>query len=165
MAGVPKGSGKVRRIERFRFLVCDPTDAETELAEARLAQMRARGEQEHEEASQRLRDATAAVDACFGTVTLRALAPQVHELFVQELAERQQQQQEASTDDAAARQWTADSLDVRFLAACDVEHDADWWAAEFAGDEWTLHEREELLEACFRLNTPRRFDLSSLGKG
>jgi hypothetical protein len=172
-----KGSGKVRRTERYRYLVADPSQAREDLSEARLAERRAQGTEAHADAQQRLRDAERAVEDCYGTIVLRALSPTVHETFEQELVERDQVHaaaveaaKEAGQDlpPQPDRSWKADSLEVRLLAACDVDdgHTALWWAAEFDGDEWTHPERDELLELCYTVNTSRRlFDLGVLGKG
>lgn len=172
-----KRSGKVRRTERYRYLVADPGDATRELAEARLAEVRARSTAQHDEAFEQLQRAQKGLEACYDSIVLRALAPHVHQKFVQEWAERDEAHaaavkaaEEAEQDPPALPDptWDADSLEVRFLAACDLdnEHTAAWWAAEFAGDEWTLTERDELLGLCYTINLPRRsFDLGVLGKG
>lgn len=172
-----KRSGKVRRTERYRYLVDDPTEATQELADARLAELRARSTPQHEAALERVQAAQRAVDACYDVVVLRALAPSVHQQFVQEWADRDAehdelvQAAEKAEQDPPARPeptWDADSLEVRFLAACDLDsdHTAGWWAEEFSGDEWTLTERDELLGLCYAVNMPRRsYDAGLLGKG
>lgn len=172
-----KGSGKVRRTDRYRYLVADPTDAQAALAAARYAEVQARKTDGHDAAKQALRDAEKAVDDCYDAIVLRALAPKVHEAFVQEWVERDDAHSAAvkAAEDAGQEPpalpeptWDAGSVEVRFLAACDVDpaHTAAWWADEFAGDEWTMVERDELLGKCYTLNMPKRsFDLGVLGKG
>lgn len=180
-----KRSGKVRRTARYRYLVADPDEVRSAglgaVEEARLAELRARGTAEHA-AADRARKAAEKeleqqVDACYGTLVLQALAPSVQQEFDQEFTERRDAFDAAVK--AAERDeqppptfqptWDdAESLEVRFLAACDTDaaHTAQWWAQEFAGDEWTVPERDELLDLAFRLNLPRQaFDLGVLGKG
>ena len=172
-----KASGKVRRTERFRYLVADPAEATRLAVDARMAELRARSTPDHEAAVQRTKDAQQALDACYESIVLRALAPNVHQAFVQEWAERDAAHDELVKAAEEAEQepperpdptWDAASIEVRFLAACDVDadHTAAWWAEEFAGDEWTLTERDELLGLCSAVNMPRRsFDMGVLGKG
>lgn len=171
-----KRSGKVRRTERYRYLLTDPTDAQQAVAESRLAEIRARETPEHAEAKKRLQAAEKALDNCYGFIVLRALAPEVQEQFGQESAERDQVHADAVKAAEEAGEdlpedpkptWTADSFEVRFLAACDIdsEHTPKWWAAEFAGDEWTLQERDDLLALCYQVVLGRRpIDLGVLGK-
>jgi hypothetical protein len=181
---VTKRSGKVRRTARYRYLVADPDEARAaglrDVEEARLAELRARDTSEHPAADRRRKAAEKAleeaVEACYGTIVLQALKPSVQQEFDQQFAERRQAfdasvkaaQEAEETPPTFEPTWDADSLEVRFLAACDVDaaHTSKWWAEEFAGDEWTMPERDELLEMAFRLNTSRQaFDLGVLGKG
>lgn len=179
-----KRSGKVRRTAKYRYLVADPDEARAACAKAvdetRLAELRARDTPEHP-AADRARKAAEkaleqAVDACYGTIVLQALAPSVQQEFDQQFTERREafdvsvKAAEESEEPAPkfTPTWDAESLEVRFLAACDTDaaHSAKWWAEEFAGDEWTIPERDELLDLAFRLNLPRQaFDLGVLGKG
>lgn len=186
-----KGSGKVRRTERYRYLVGDPDEARAAAAEtvaaARLAEMRARDTPGHKHTLRELEAAQAAaakaVEACYGTIVLRALPPARHQEFVQEMAEREDARQAAAKAAEEAGQpppedpeptWAEDCFEVRMLAACDAdpEHTEQWWAAEFDDSdpehpsEWTPPERTELLDRCFRVNLPSgSFDLGVLGKG
>jgi hypothetical protein len=175
--GSGKGSGKVRRTERYRYLLDDPTAAAEELTAARFAELRARGTDRHEQAAERLEAAEAAVDACYGTVVLRALRPAVHQVFAQETAERDAaweqvvkaaQKAEQEAPEQPEPTWAEESFEVRLIADCDDDptHTAAWWAAEFAGDEWAPYERDELLQLALSVNAPKRsFDLGVLGKG
>lgn len=178
---------KRRRTEPFRFEVEDPTAAAEALAEAeaesRLASLR--GEKDPAVAAaakQRLDGARAALDACFGTVTLRALPTRVQLLFEQEIAERDSDQEKAhlaavKAAEAAGQdppepkpvesKWDEDSYEVRLIAACDADGRSPLrWAQilDLDGD-WTLDDRNALLRACYEVNQRRLFDPAVLGKG
>lgn len=164
-----KRSGKVRRTESYRYLVADPTSARQAFAQARLDEMRTRGQDGHEAAGARLQEAEAGVAACFATLILGALPPDEHEDFVQELAEAAPSPDVDTEPQPPVRKtWREDSFEVRFLAACDLdpEHTPAWWASEFNGPEWSLKERDELLDVCYRVNSGgASVNLDVLGKG
>lgn len=174
---------KRRRVERYRFEVEDPTDAQAELIDAGLAKLRARTDEELAAAAERVKAAKAAVEECFSTIRLRALDPDTQLAFQHEQAAAaiEREQQHAAAVDAAEEageapppaptppdpDWSAESFEVRLIAACDLDgRTAKRWAAALASPEWTLQDKTELLDTAFRSNSPRTaFDLSLLGKG
>lgn len=178
---------KRRRVERFRFEIEDPSAAVEELAEAeaeaKLADYRAEKDPDGAAAArERLAAAKRAVDACFGTVTLQALPPRQQLQFEQEIAERDAQlEKEHKAAVEAAEQagedqpepklppstWTADSYEIRLIAACDVDgRSPQRWAEVLDLDgDWTVEDRDALLQTCYRANLRRAFDPAVLGKG
>lgn len=171
-----KKSGKVRRRERFRYLVADPAEADRALAEARLAALRARDD-DPVEADERVRAAEQARNDCYGVIVVQALTPDEYEAFQQEMVERDEaraavvkaaEEAEQEPPPEPKSTWDAQSLEVRLIAACDIDpdHTVKWWASEFASGDWAVPERDELLELCYQVNLPRRsFDFGVLGKG
>ena len=151
-----KGSGKVRRIEQFRIPVADPTDAIAQVAAAERRLGRSTTEAAWTAARSELEAAVAEAAACWSSLRFRALPPALHAVLFSELAEEEDSAGLHVGKTSPDVGWTADSAKVRFLAACDVddEHDPAWWAEEFAGDEWSLHERSALLATAYRANAP-----------
>lgn len=183
-------TSKRRRTEPFRFEVADPTVAERALAHATVAARRAAGEA-LAAAEQAVELAQAALDACYDTVLLRAMSLTLQQQFQHEQAavdvaadqvrlvwtaevERATAAGEPAPVEPAvpATSWAAESLEVRLIAACDADgHTAQEWAQAFNDDDpdspsdWTLQDRADLLEACYRVNSRRGYDLALLGKG
>jgi hypothetical protein len=177
---------KRRRREVFRFEIDDPAEALEELREAeaeeKLASYRAEKDSDGAAAAlERLNAAKRAVDACFGSVTVQALPPRMQLVFEQEIAERDSQQEKAhlaavkAAEDAGEdppdpkveeSAWDADSYEVRFIAACDVDgRSAERWAEILNSDDWQLEDRQDLLQTCYKANLRRVFDPAVLGKG
>jgi hypothetical protein len=175
---------KRRRVERFRFEIEDPTEAQQAQQHAQLAVIRAKKDSPEAAAAQAQLDAARqALDECYGTVTLRALPPRVQLLFEQEAAEQQAAlEREHDAAVAAAEEagqpapkppsppeskWDAESFEVRLIAACDVDgRSPQRWAEVLDLDgDWTLEDRAALLDACYAANTRHSFDPAVLGKG
>lgn len=175
---------KRRRTERFRFEVEDSSDAQAALADANLALFRAARDSPGGKAAEAaLAQAKQALDACYGTVTLRALPPRVQLHFQQEVAERVAETEvahaaavaeaEAAGDppppdpEPPAPTWLADSLEIRLIAACDADgRSPERWATVLDLDgDWSLEDRTALLDACYTVNTRHTFDPTVLGKG
>jgi hypothetical protein len=178
---------KRRRREVFRFEIDDPTDAVEELREAeaeeKLAAYRAEKDPDGAAAAlERLNEAKRAVAACFGTVTVQALPPRLQLEFEQEIAEQDSRQEKAHLAAVKAAEeageeppapkvedspWDAESHEVRFIAACDVDgRSAERWAEILRPDgDWTLEDRQALLQTCYKANMRRVFDPQVLGKG
>jgi hypothetical protein len=178
---------KRRRREVFRFEIDDPADALDELqqaeAEERLASFRSEKDPDGAVAAlERLNAAKRAVDACFGKVTVQALPPRLQLVFEQEIAERDSRQEKAHLAAVKAAEeagetppepkveestWDAESYEVRFIAACDVDgRSAERWAEVLGPDgDWTLEDRNALMQTCYQANLRRVFDPAVLGKG
>lgn len=176
MSRKAKLTSKRRRTEPFRFEVSDPTDAERALLDARLALRRAKDDLEVGAAEQAVEQAQAALDECFETILLRALPPglqldfeheQTEAAAAYEAAVKAAQESDSPPPEVPQPTWDAQSFEVRLIAACDADgHSVEEWAEAFAGDDWTLQDRADLLEACYRVNSKRgTLDLSLLGKG